>query len=89
MVIWRERDQKSKIKKFRTCGSLWVTTFSPMYKQYPMHEGLLPTSFSSQMKSPNKISFFKCSLYNPWPRSSQKEGKKSNDHGHIQVQFKV
>jgi hypothetical protein len=40
--------------------------------------------FSSQMKSVQN--FF---LYNPWPRSSHKKGKKSNDHGHIQVQFKV
>jgi hypothetical protein len=29
MAIWREKGQKSKIKKFRTCGSLWVITFCP------------------------------------------------------------
>jgi hypothetical protein len=46
--------QKSNIKEFRTHGSLWVITFSPMYNQYPMYEGSLPTIFSSQMKSVQK-----------------------------------
>jgi hypothetical protein len=42
----RERGQKSKIKNFKTHGSLWLTAFSPMYKQYPMYDDLLPTIFS-------------------------------------------
>jgi hypothetical protein len=32
---------------------------------------------------------FKQSFYNPWLRSFQEKGKKSNRHKHNQVQFRI
>jgi hypothetical protein len=55
-----------------------------------MYEGLATYSFQfMDEKGSNSFSFFKCALFNPWPRSSQKRGKKSNGYGHSQVQFRV
>jgi hypothetical protein len=56
-----------------------------------VHEGLLPTIFSLQMKSVQTI-FHLLNIHfttHGQDRSSQKKNKKSNDHGHIQVQFRV